>query len=79
LAQAQLVAQQVNWLVEPPVNPFNGFAQIRYNSDAVPARITPAADNTFSVAFNDPTHGIAPGQLCVIYADDRVLGGGWIR
>ncbi len=79
LAQTRLVAEQVNWLVEPPLNPFHGFAQIRYNSEAVPARITPSADNTFGVIFDDPTHGIAPGQLCVIYADDRVLGGGWIK
>jgi tRNA-specific 2-thiouridylase len=23
--------------------------------------------------------GVAPGQACVVYDGDRVLGGGWIR
>ena len=78
LAQAKLVAEQVNWLVDPPTSPFNGFAQIRYNSDAVPAHVTPIDEKTFNVVFDNPTHGVAPGQLCVLYADDRVLGGGWI-
>jgi tRNA-specific 2-thiouridylase len=78
LGQSSLVAEQVNWLVAPPTEPFHGQAQIRYNSDAVPARITPESAQRFSVSFDDPTHGVAPGQLCVIYADDRVLGGGWI-
>ncbi|MGH6660181.1 MAG: aminomethyltransferase beta-barrel domain-containing protein, partial [Rhodospirillales bacterium] len=26
-----------------------------------------------------PEFGIAPGQACVFYDGDRVLGGGWIR
>lgn len=78
LAQGTLVAQEVNWLVDPPTDPFDGFAQIRYNSDAVPARITPSGNRAFSVVFETPTHGVAPGQLCVVYAEDRVLGGGWI-
>ncbi len=79
LAQASLIAEQVNWLVNPPRESFHAFAQIRYNSDAVPATITPIGESEFSVEFDDPTHGVAPGQLCVIYASDRVLGGGWIR
>jgi tRNA-uridine 2-sulfurtransferase len=78
LAQANLVAKEVNWLIDPPKVPFNGYAQIRYNSNAVPARFTPNDDRTLGVEFEVPTHGVAPGQLCVIYADDRVLGGGWI-
>jgi tRNA-specific 2-thiouridylase len=25
-----------------------------------------------------PEYGVAPGQACVFYRGDRVLGGGWI-
>lgn len=78
LAQESLRAEKVNWLIDPPTEPFQGLAQIRYNSDPVPALISPTDDKCFSVSFDDPTHGVAPGQLCVIYADNRVLGGGWI-
>ncbi|MEM1051475.1 MAG: tRNA 2-thiouridine(34) synthase MnmA [Pseudomonadota bacterium] len=30
------------------------------------------------VRFTEPEFGVAPGQAAVIYADDRVVGGGWI-
>jgi tRNA-uridine 2-sulfurtransferase len=32
----------------------------------------------FSAKFHSPCYGVAPGQLAVIYASDRVIGGGWI-
>lgn len=73
-----LTAQEANWLVKPPTEPFEGKAQIRYNSEAVPARILPREDG-FEVEFLEPTSGVAPGQLCVVYEEDRVLGGGWIQ
>jgi tRNA-specific 2-thiouridylase len=30
------------------------------------------------VVLADPQNGVAPGQACVIYDGDRMLGGGWI-
>ena len=73
-----LVAQEVNWLVDRPTESFSGLAQIRYNSQPVPATIRPASTDSFEVEFDQPASGVAPGQLCVIYNEDRVLGGGWI-
>ncbi|WJS99176.1 tRNA 2-thiouridine(34) synthase MnmA [Novosphingobium humi] len=35
------------------------------------------ADTT--IRFASPEYGVAPGQAAVIYADDRVIGGGWIE
>ena len=34
------------------------------------------ADTT--IRFADPEYGVAPGQAAVIYAGERVVGGGWI-
>jgi tRNA-specific 2-thiouridylase len=31
-----------------------------------------------TIRFAEPEYGVAPGQAAVIYADDRVVGGGWI-
>ena len=31
------------------------------------------------IRFVDPEFGVAPGQAAVIYAGDRVIGGGWIE
>lgn len=32
-----------------------------------------------SILFDAPEYGVAPGQAAVLYAGDRVLGGGWIE
>ena len=32
-----------------------------------------------TIHFAQPEYGVAPGQAAVIYAGDRVLGGGWIE
>ena len=32
-----------------------------------------------TIRFADPELGVAPGQAAVIYAGDRVIGGGWIE
>ena len=31
------------------------------------------------IRFAQPEFGVAPGQAAVIYAGDRVVGGGWIE
>jgi tRNA-specific 2-thiouridylase len=31
------------------------------------------------VVLDEPQAAVAPGQACVFYAGERVLGGGWIR
>ena len=31
-----------------------------------------------TIRFAQPEYGVAPGQAAVIYAGERVVGGGWI-
>ena len=31
-----------------------------------------------TIRFDQPEYGVAPGQAAVLYAGDRVIGGGWI-
>lgn len=78
LQRNSLTASSANWLIDPPDRSFEAMAQIRYNATAVPATVTPMVEAQFQVQFHDPINSIAPGQLCVIYDQDRVLGGGWI-
>jgi len=49
-------------------------AKIRSLAKPVPARLI--GDR---VIFDAPEYGVAPGQAAVLYAGDRVLGGGWIE
>ncbi len=78
LARRSLSAQRANWLVDPAGLPERCLAQIRYNSPASPAVLKPRGTK-FSLEFDDPCFGVAPGQAVVCYAGDRVLGGGWIE
>ncbi len=79
LGRNALIADRANWLITPPNEPRRCAAQIRYNSSAKPATLTPIDDHQFRVDFDEPCFGVAPGQAVVCYEKDRVLGGGWIR
>jgi tRNA-uridine 2-sulfurtransferase len=79
LAQSELTAEKCNWLVDPPAGSFPCLAKIRYNSPPAPARAEALPDNRLRVTFDEPRHGVAPGQAVVCYDAERVLGGGWIE
>ena len=79
LERTSLTASGANWLVEVPRQPFRCRVKIRYRSRAVGALVGPLPDDRFSVEFDEPRHGVAPGQAAVCYDGDRVLGGGWIE
>ncbi|MCX7426018.1 MAG: tRNA 2-thiouridine(34) synthase MnmA [Planctomycetia bacterium] len=79
MARRELTAARANWLVDPPNDSFRAQVKIRYRSRAVEATVTPLSDSRFHVAFDEPRHGVAPGQAAVCYQSDRVLGGGWIE
>lgn len=79
LARGELTADQTNWLIDPPAGPLRCAAQIRYNSVAAEAVVEPLANGRLRVAFDQPRHGVAPGQAVVCYDGDRVICGGWIE
>ena len=79
LLRGGLVANETNWLCEPPAESFRCAVQIRYNSGPEDALVTLQDDNRFSVQFDRPQAGVAPGQAAVVYDGTRVLGGGWIE
>ena len=57
------------------LGPFDGplTAKVRSMARPVPARMM---DDR--LVFDSPEYGVAPGQAAVLYAGERVLGGGWI-
>jgi tRNA-uridine 2-sulfurtransferase len=79
LARTELSADRVNWLIDPPTQPFRADVQIRYNSSAAAAIVTPLGYDRIRVEFDAPQHGVAPGQAAVCYEGNEVLGGGWIE
>jgi len=79
LACRELTAKNTNWLVEVPTGPLECLAQIRYNSLAHPAMLQVLPGDRVKVTFDEPQYGVAPGQAVVCYAENRILGGGWIE
>jgi tRNA-specific 2-thiouridylase len=53
--------------------------KLRSAQPPVPARLVLDATGGGEVVLGEPADGVAPGQACVVYDGDRVLGGGWIR
>jgi tRNA-uridine 2-sulfurtransferase len=63
---------EINWLGGDHAGPVT--AKVRSMAKPVPARF-----DGETVRFEAPEYGVAPGQAAVLYAGDRVLGGGWIE
>ena len=53
-------------------------ARLRSSHPGAPARLVRAANGTAEIVLETPEAATAPGQACVLYDRDRVLGGGWI-
>jgi tRNA-specific 2-thiouridylase len=79
LARRELTAAECNWLADPPTGEFECQAKIRYNSPPAAARAELLSVNRLHVTFDEPRHGVAPGQAVVLYDGERVIGGGWIE
>jgi tRNA-specific 2-thiouridylase len=79
LKRDSLTAAGTNWLVPSEDIPRQCTVQIRYNTAPVGATVQILPGNRISVTFDEPQHGVAPGQAVVCYDGDRTLGGGWIE
>jgi tRNA-specific 2-thiouridylase len=79
LARQELTANRTNWLIDEPSGQFRCEVKIRYNSSPVPAMVEPLPEGRLRAVFDQPRHGVAPGQAVVCYDGPRVLGGGWIE
>jgi tRNA-specific 2-thiouridylase len=79
LARTELTAAECNWLADPPGGEFTCQAKIRYNSPPAAATACLLPAGRLRVRFDQPRHGVAPGQAVVLYDGEQVLGGGWIE
>ncbi len=80
LARSLVMVRDVNWL-GPDLADGAGIevsVKLRSAQPAAPALWRAGPDGTARVELLEAQHGIAPGQACVVYQGDRVLGGGWI-
>jgi tRNA-uridine 2-sulfurtransferase len=68
-----------NWISIPELaGPLRVQAKIRSRHAAAWATIAPIEDGSVDVNFDLPQAAISPGQACVFYQGEVVVGGGWI-
>ena len=79
LDRDELRVERCNWIpFEVPPASIEVVAKIRYNHPGTPATVTPLPNGAAKVKLHTPQRAITPGQACVFYQDDLVVGGGWI-
>jgi tRNA-specific 2-thiouridylase len=83
--QAALLGQHlrlrdVNWLDDAPLSPEGMSVDVKLRSTMPPvsALVRGTGDCGAEVSLERPHTGASPGQACVFYRGDRLLGGGWI-
>jgi tRNA-specific 2-thiouridylase len=80
---AGCVLREVNWLAPPPPEDRPVTARVRAGPAEHPARVAPLGGSGRTVGgvrvrFAEPVRAVTPGQACVLYDGDLVLGGGEI-
>lgn len=81
LYTTELVAEQVNWVAQPPPTSditFSCEAKIRYLHQPAGALLRVLTASTVHVIFAERQRAITPGQSVVLYDNDIVIAGGII-
>jgi tRNA-specific 2-thiouridylase len=71
----------VNWLAAPPdggADDLDVEVQLRHHHRPERARLSAGDGGRVTVAFDQPSEAVTPGQYAVFYSGDRVLGSGRI-
>ena len=80
LAKTSITVDAVNWIGPGVIPPNEQRAEIKIRSNSNPDKGQLRYENeVWTVDFDLPQMGVAPGQAAVFYKGNRVLGGGWIQ
>jgi tRNA-uridine 2-sulfurtransferase len=80
LLEDRLTIREVNWLggAALPAEGVEVLVKLRSAHEGSKARAYGRPDGSAEVVLDSPQGAISPGQACVMYAGERMLGGGWI-
>jgi tRNA-uridine 2-sulfurtransferase len=78
LYKLRFIIKELNWLSERSDEPIEVSIKVRSNQETMAASLQLLPNNRAEITLLNPEKAITPGQACVAYKGDRVLGGGWI-
>ncbi len=77
--KSKFLISQVYWYKNPSSNIIKDIkVRIRYNHPGENAILKVLPGKKAEINFVSPQHAITPGQLAVIYENEKVIGSGWI-
>ena len=79
LATRGIMLSGINWLGADGAGTFDCEVKVRSTQAPIAATVMLGQDGSAAVTLADTAQGVAPGQACVFYDGNRVLGGGWIQ
>ena len=80
LKSTKLKVKELNWLSNNEVlkKDIKCSVRLRSNHKEIRANVKYIGNGIADITLESSYYGITPGQACVMYDKDRVLGGGWI-
>jgi tRNA-specific 2-thiouridylase len=80
LLKQSFIIRECNWLMDDASRMTDDkiVVKLRSTQAGFPATIEPLADGKARVTLKEPQEAVSPGQACVAYLGDVMLGGGWI-
>ena len=79
LGQSYISIRDVNWLDQlPPTGGREVQVKIRSSHSPVPGLLVMREGSISAIELISGNEAVAPGQACVFYDCEKVLGGGWI-
>ena len=80
VGKTSITVDAVNWIGPGAIPPKEQRAEIKIRSNSDPdVGLLRYENEVWTVDFDLPQMGVAPGQAAVFYNGNRVLGGGWIK
>ncbi len=73
----EAIIEEVNWLAKE--KPFKCTAQFRYRQKDNDVQLTFLENGLIQVKYPQKIKAVTPGQACVFYLKDKVLGGGIVK
>ncbi len=78
LYRTSFIIESVNFF-EIPDTEKEYDTKIRYTHRGEKAKIRKRGEQEYLLEFTTPQRGVTPGQAAVLYDNDKLIGGGWIK